>query len=54
MSDLSNLTSGRFSQVGAFYGAVLPNPGGLPLCPFPDEWQYNTIPEVIENDEEID
>ena len=50
MSDLSNLT-GRFIQ-GAFYG--MPNPAAPPVCPFPDEWQYNTIPEVIENDEEID
>jgi hypothetical protein len=56
MSDLSNLT-GRFSHGGAFYGAMmLPSTvtPAAPVCPFPDEWQYNTIPEVIENDEEID
>jgi hypothetical protein len=57
MSDLSNLT-GRFSQ-GAFYGSMMGGGVGTaaaagPVCPFPDEWQYNTIPEVIENDEEVD
>jgi hypothetical protein len=57
MSDLSNLT-GRFSQ-GAFYGSMMGGSVGTaaaagPVCPFPDEWQYNTIPEVIENDEEVD
>ncbi len=56
MSDLSNLT-GRFSQ-GAFYGSMMGGGVGSaaagPVCPFPDEWQYNTIPEVIENDEEVD
>jgi hypothetical protein len=56
MSDLSNLT-GRFSQ-GAFYGSLMGGSAGAaaagPVCPFPDEWQYNTIPEVIENDEEVD
>jgi hypothetical protein len=53
MSDLSNLT-GRFSQCGAFHGSILPSSTAAPVCPFPDEWQYNTIPEVIENDEDID
>jgi hypothetical protein len=24
------------------------------MTPFPDDWQYNTIPEVIENDDELD
>ncbi len=55
MSDLSNLT-GRFSQ-GAFYGSMMGGAAAAasgPVCPFPDEWQYNTIPEVIENDEEVD
>ena len=56
MSDLSNLTASRFNQVGAFYGAVLQNSTAVagPVCPFPEEWQYNTIPEVIENDEDIE
>ena len=25
-----------------------------PKCPFPNEWQYGTVPEVITNDEDID
>ena len=57
-SELSNLT-GRFSSGvgGIFYGAALaPSgaPSGQTVCPFPDEWQFNTIPESIENDEDID
>lgn len=57
-SELSNLT-GRFSNGvgGIFYGTALaPSgaPSGQTACPFPDEWQFNTIPESIENDEDID
>ena len=57
-SELSNLT-GRFSSGvgGIFYGAALAPSGassGQTVCPFPDEWQFNTIPESIENDEDID
>ena len=26
----------------------------LQQCPFPDEWQFGTVPEVITNDEDID
>jgi len=57
-SELSNLT-GRFSNGvgGIFYGtAMAPSgaPSGQTVCPFPDEWQFNTIPESIENDEDID
>jgi len=57
-SELSNLT-GRFSNGvgGIFYGTALaPSgaPSGQTVCPFPDEWQFNTIPESIENDEDID
>merc|ERR1712192_204964 len=49
-SDLGSLT-GRFGA-GAFYGAsVLAT---APTCPFPEEWQFNTIPESIENDDDID
>jgi len=54
-SDLSNLT-GRFSN-GMFYGSALGasgTNGGQTTCPFPDDWQFNTIPESIENDEDID
>lgn len=57
-SDLSNLT-GRFSNGvgGMFFGSALGasgTPGGQTVCPFPDDWQFNTIPESIENDEDID
>jgi len=51
VSDLGSM-SGRFGKgtLGNFYGGV----GEQTNCPFPEEWQYNTIPEVIENDDEID
>lgn len=26
----------------------------VPKCPFPNEWQFGTVPEVITNDEDID
>jgi len=57
-SDLSNLT-GRFSNGvgGMFFGSALGpsvTAGGQTVCPFPDDWQFNTIPESIENDEDID
>ena len=50
-SDLSSLSGARMR--GLFHGTALAanNP---PVCPFPDEWQYNIIPEVIENEEDID
>eukprot|EP00092_Neocalanus_flemingeri_P036695 GFUD01039950.1.p1 GENE.GFUD01039950.1~~GFUD01039950.1.p1 ORF type:complete len:796 (+),score=194.27 GFUD01039950.1:2045-4432(+) len=54
-SDLSSL-NGRFSN-GMFYGSAIGASGtgaGQPTCPFPDDWQFNTIPESIENDEDID
>ena len=51
VSDLGSM-SGRFGKgtLGNFYGAG----AGEMNCPFPEEWQYNTIPEVIGNDDEID
>ena len=51
-SDLGSM-GGRFGQgtLSTFYGVGIP---ATNTCPFPDEWQYNTIPEVIENDDEID
>jgi len=48
-SDLSSLTGARMLG-GMFYGGP---PVSGPVCPFPEDWQQ-TIPEVIENDEEID
>ena len=35
-----------------FYGSALG--GQQQVCPFPEEWQFQTIPESIENNEEID
>ena len=26
----------------------------IPKCPFPNEWQFGTVPEVITNDDDID
>lgn len=49
-SELSSLAGLRMR--GVFGGAMAA--AGAPVCPFPDDWQYNAIPEVIENDEDID
>ena len=49
-SELSSLSGLRMR--GMFGGAM--GTASAPVCPFPDDWQYNTIPEVIENDEDID
>merc|ERR1711892_1053203 len=35
---------------GQFYGTNLSQMG----CPFPDEWQYGTVPETIANEDELD
>jgi len=51
LSEISNLT-GRFTNTGMFYGSALG--GQQQVCPFPEEWQFQTIPESIENNEEID
>lgn len=53
-SDLVSLNSSRFGQgaIGSLYGVGVAT--DQTVCPFPDEWQFNTIPEVIENDDEID
>jgi len=54
VSDLGSL-SGRFGRgtLGNFYAGGVEE-SKTTSCPFPEEWQYNTIPEVIENDDEID
>jgi hypothetical protein len=49
-SDLSSLSGVRMR--GLFHGTALA--AAAPACPFPEDWQYNIIPEVIENDEDID
>merc|ERR1711915_437117 len=51
-SDLSSLTGSRLSR-GLFSGVLASNDSN-PICPFPTDWQFNTIPESIENDEDID
>jgi len=58
-SDMSNLT-GRLNS-GILYGSLVPALGGgltgtgqATICPFPDDWQFNSIPESIENDDDID
>ena len=48
-SDLSSLSGARMGS-GMFYGGP---PVTAAVCPFPEDWQQ-TIPEVIENDDEID
>ena len=50
-SDLSSLSGARMR--GLFHGTALVA-NNSPVCPFPEEWQYNIIPEVIENEEDID
>ena len=54
LSDLGSL-SGRLgrSTLTNFYASSAAA-AETTACPFPEEWQYNTIPEVIGNDEEID
>ena len=49
-SDTLSLNN-RINNAGMFYGATL---GGQTVCPFPSDWQFHTIPESIENNEEID
>jgi len=52
-SDLSSLTGARLGR-GLFYGLASAAESTAPVCPFPEDWQFNTIPESIENDEDID
>jgi len=52
-SDLSSLTGSRFGR-GLFYGSAVAADSAAPVCPFPEDWQFNTIPESIENDDDID
>jgi len=52
-SELSSLTGVRMAS-GIFYGSSSMNGAAtVPVCPYPEEWQQ-TIPESIENDEELD
>ena len=51
-SDFGSI-SGRVGggAIGSMIGVGI---SGHLMTPFPDDWQYNTIPEVIENDDELD
>lgn len=53
-SELSSLTGRGAIGRGLFYGCSVAAEGSSQACPFPDEWQHQTIPECIENDDEID
>jgi len=56
-SDLSSLTGSRRLGGGLFYGinaAATSTDNTAPVCPFPEDWQFNTIPESIENDDDLD
>lgn len=54
-SDLSSLTGARRLGGGLFYGlAAVTAENQAPVCPFPEDWQFNTIPESIENDDDLD
>ena len=49
-SDALSLNN-RYNSSGMFYGTNLT---GQTVCPFPSDWQFQTIPESIENNQEID
>jgi len=53
--------SSRFSEKSGFSGSnricgsiFQGSVNGGVVCPFPEEWQYQVIPECIGNDEEVD
>jgi len=46
----SNMSKNSIQLQGQFYGTNLSQMG----CPFPDEWQYGTVPESITNEDELD
>jgi len=48
-SDLTNLTGRVSTGIGGVLGFA-----GQINCPFPDDWQFNTIPETIENEDDVD
>merc|ERR1719427_2063077 len=54
-SELSSLTGAKRMGGGLFYGMTpASNEKQAPECPFPEDWQFNTIPDSIENDDELD
>jgi len=46
----SNMSKNSIQLQGQFYGTNLSQMG----CPFPDEWQYGTVPESITNEDDLD
>ena len=54
-SELSSLAGARRMGGGLFYGMTpATTENQAPVCPFPEDWQFNTIPESIENDDDLD
>ena len=54
-SELSSLAGAKRMGGGLFYGMnPTSNENQAPVCPFPEDWQFNTIPESIENDDDLD
>lgn len=49
----STAASAKPRLQGIFQGQIT-NVNNNPQCPFPDDWQYGTVPEVVTNDEDID
>lgn len=50
-SDILSIGS-RYNNSGMFLGSTLAGP--QTVCPFPSDWQFQTVPESIENSSEID
>ena len=44
----------RVNTSGLFYGSTVLSGQQPAVCPFPSDWQFQTIPETIENEEEVD
>ncbi len=48
-------TASRLRLQGYFQKATSVNGGAVDAqCPFPNEWQFGTVPEVITNDDDVD
>jgi len=58
-SDLdTSVVSGRSNasrhSVARLGGSLVHSTTGAPSCPFPDEWQYGSVPDSITNEDELD
>jgi len=52
-----SIVSGKSSKtsVARLAGRLVgPNMSQAPVCPFPDEWQYGTVPDTISNEDDLD